>query len=470
MHPVSWIEGLAYSPTLLIFVVGLIALAESLAVVGLLVPGVLLLTVAASVAGHADASLSALLISATLGAIIGDWLSFWLGHSQHERIPSLWPFTRHPEWLTHGQAFFSRYGMLSIAFGRFVGPVRPIVPLIAGMLHMSWIRFLIINVISALLWAPVYLLPGYYLGRAWQERIDLPPGSEAWFLKLLALLIVAALIFSWLRRRLDRSGRLYRRALLWARSKPWRRRLWLGFSQRFAGGEFPLASLALGTVSLVLFGAWSGYVISHADRPLEIDLQSRAIFTALASHRVVNDYGLFMDFLGDKLSIFALTLPWLAWMLWRRYYAAFIHWAIALGGIGLLNTLLKAAIGRPRPDTPAHLTGSFSYPSAHASGAMIVYGLAAAFIAQNLPSGARRWPYWGAILIIIPMSVSRLAYGVHWASDLIGGVLLGLIVCTLIRISYHRYSHIPLSFKPWPWLLLCSIVLFAGRIMLLPQV
>ncbi|WP_106477151.1 bifunctional DedA family/phosphatase PAP2 family protein [Phytohalomonas tamaricis] len=470
MHPVSWIEGLAYSPALLIVTIGFIALAESLAVIGLLVPGVLLLTVAASVAGHADISIVALLISSMIGAVIGDSLSFWLGHSQHERIPSLWPFNRHPEWLSRGQAFFERYGILSIAFGRFVGPVRPIIPLVAGMLHMPKARFLTINIISALIWAPVYLLPGYYLGQAWQKQIDLPPGSEKWFLELFTLLVIAALTFSWLRRRLDRNGRFYRSALHWARKREWRRRLWLAFSQRFTGGEFPLASLMLGIGSLWLFVGWTAYVISHADQPLVLDLQSKAIFASLATHHLIAEYGLFMDFLGDKLGIVALVLPWLLWMLWQRYYAAFIHWAMALGIIGLLNTVLKYSIGRPRPMTPDHLIGSFSYPSAHASGAMVMYGLAAAFIAQNQSSGARRWPYWGAILIIITISISRLAYGVHWASDLIGGVLLGLVVCALIRISYHRFSQTPLAFKPWPWLLLGSVLLFLARMTLLPRV
>jgi len=49
-------------------------------------------------------------------------------------------------------------------FGRFVGPVRPVIPAVAGMMQMPAGRFLAVNVASALVWAPAYLLPGIAFG------------------------------------------------------------------------------------------------------------------------------------------------------------------------------------------------------------------------------------------------------------------------------------------------------------------
>ncbi|WP_340162872.1 DedA family protein [Billgrantia tianxiuensis] len=128
---------LAPSPQMLLLIVGAIALLESLALVGLLLPGVVLITAAASLAGHQDMAVSSLLLAAFIGAVLGDGISFSLGYTQRERVTRLWPLSRHPEWLARGARFFQRYGSLSVFFGRFVGPVRPVIPLIAGMLHMS---------------------------------------------------------------------------------------------------------------------------------------------------------------------------------------------------------------------------------------------------------------------------------------------------------------------------------------------
>ena len=52
-----------------------------------------------------------------------------------------------------------RYGGKSVAFGRFFGPVRAVIPLVAGMMNMPPWRFVVANVVSALAWAPAYLLP-----------------------------------------------------------------------------------------------------------------------------------------------------------------------------------------------------------------------------------------------------------------------------------------------------------------------
>ncbi|MCW8886748.1 MAG: hypothetical protein OQK12_16095, partial [Motiliproteus sp.] len=60
----------------------------------------------------------------------------------------------------------------SVVIGRFVGPVRPVVPFVAGMLSMKPALFVSINLISALAWAPVYILPGYLLGETAEGVFD----------------------------------------------------------------------------------------------------------------------------------------------------------------------------------------------------------------------------------------------------------------------------------------------------------
>lgn len=144
----------------------LIALLESLAIAGIVVPGVALLFAVAAMAGSAHLSLPGVLAWAFAGAVCGDMISFALGRIFHQDIRRIGLFRKHPQWIDGGEAFFRRYGVLSVLIGRFFGPIRPIIPLIAGMFDMPTWRFVAINLFSAALWAPVYLLPGYVTGSA----------------------------------------------------------------------------------------------------------------------------------------------------------------------------------------------------------------------------------------------------------------------------------------------------------------
>src|SRR5690606_16992290 len=139
---------------------------------------------------------------------------------------------------------------------------------------------------------------------------------------------------------------------------------------------------------------------------------------------------------GGVPGVVALVAPWLIWLLVRRHYAALSHVLCGLLGVAALNTLGTAVIGRMRPDAPDYLAHSLSYPTAHTSTAVVLYGMAAAFIAQAMPRSQRFWPYWLAIVIVVPMAISRLILGVHWLSDLIGGALLGLVVCAMVNLAW----------------------------------
>ena len=164
--------------------IALLAFIECFAIVGLIVPGVVLLYAAAFLAGGGELGLWWALGCAFAGAVAGDSASYLLGRRFGPAIRVLPPFANHPEWITRGEGFFLRHGAAGIALGRFVGPIRPILPLIAGMLSFPVLRFHVVNVGSALLWAPAYILPGFLLGASLQHAIDPPPG-----------LIVGLLIF-----------------------------------------------------------------------------------------------------------------------------------------------------------------------------------------------------------------------------------------------------------------------------------
>ncbi|SEM96014.1 bifunctional DedA family/phosphatase PAP2 family protein [Halomonas caseinilytica] len=452
---------LSPSPPVLLLIVAGIALMESLALVGLLVPGVVLITAVASMAGHQEISVTLVILAAFLGAVAGDGLSFWLGYAQRERVATFWPLSRHPEWLAHGARFFRTHGSFSVFLGRFVGPVRPIIPMIAGMLHMPPRTFTWANLISAALWAPAYVLPGYLLGHAWQRLPGLPEGLRSWLAGLGVLVVALALTFSWLRHQTYRDGHVYRILAWLSRRHALGRMIWRLLSLQ-RDRDPPLASWLLLLSSLAALSAWTLVVLQH-DGPMAMDQRLNNLIDTMTIPGLTR-FGHILGDVGDLFGIVALLLPWALWWLWKRRWDILGHVGGGLLGIALLNTLGKTLTARPRPLTPDFLVGSMSYPSAHTSTAVVLFGMTAAFIARELPTSQRFWAYWGAIAIIVPMALSRLVIGVHWLSDLIGGALLGLVVCALVQLAWQRQERPRLSPCPWWALGAASLALCAARV------
>jgi membrane protein DedA with SNARE-associated domain len=99
-------------------------------------------------------------IAGSLGAACGDWLSYWLGYRFETAIYHAWPLSRHPDLIPKGEAFVQKWGVLGIFIGRFSGPLRASVPLVAGIFRMPYWRFQFANFTSAFVWAGALLLLG----------------------------------------------------------------------------------------------------------------------------------------------------------------------------------------------------------------------------------------------------------------------------------------------------------------------
>ena len=151
-------------PDLAIFVIGGTAFGESFAFVSLLFPGTTVLVAAGALVKAGVLSPIPAAVAGALGAIVGDAISFWIGRKFEPVLSRSWPFRAHPERLDSGFAFFRRFGWASVFLGRFFGPLRAIVPLVAGMLEMPTVPFYAANIVSAAIWAPALLLSGYLIG------------------------------------------------------------------------------------------------------------------------------------------------------------------------------------------------------------------------------------------------------------------------------------------------------------------
>lgn len=186
-------------------VVSFTAFGESLPIVGVLLPGSTFLMAAGTLIPMGVIDVWPLMAWVVPGAILGDMVSYWLGQRFGQKILGMWPMRNHPELIEQGYRFFNRWGTASVFFGRFSGPVRSTVPLLAGMMAMPKRKFMLANVASALAWAPFLMSPGFLLavGSKWLETAS-PLEKLIGGLILVNLAVGGFFLWRWNQRRLAR--------------------------------------------------------------------------------------------------------------------------------------------------------------------------------------------------------------------------------------------------------------------------
>ena len=149
-----------------------LAFAELLAFISLLVPAWGALVLIGGMIQAGGLSFWPIWVAGSIGAALGDWLSYWIGQKLENRVQHIWPLSRHPELIPKGEAFIKKWGMLGIFIARFSGPLRASVPLVAGIFEMPFWRFQFANFVSAFIWAATLLLLGDVVSQVLQIDLE----------------------------------------------------------------------------------------------------------------------------------------------------------------------------------------------------------------------------------------------------------------------------------------------------------
>lgn len=425
---IQWFDSLSLwlsaNPEWLGLAIFLLAFSECLAIIGLLVPGTVLLFAAAALAGSGALSLGSILLLAWCGAVLGDLLSYATGRYFHQDIRRLPGLRHHPQWLAGADLYFQRYGIASLLIGRFIGPLRPMLPMVAGMFDMPAGRFIAVSLLASIGWALAYVLPGWATGAA----LRLPLPEHFWpQLGLLAAGIAGVAAIS------AHSSLLGRRhASL-------------------------LASLGAGLLLLGVMLAWP--VLGDFDQGLLTLIQNQR-------NSALDGLMLGLTLLGEApiqlLAAVALLLALLIGKQWRA--AAFA--GTTLLGTALCNGALKQLFARSRPDILLEPLSSFSFPSGASSTSFALFLLLAVLAGRGQPPRLRLTWVALASLPALGIASSRVYLGVHWPSDIIAGALLAATLCAA-SLSFWQWRQ-PLPALParlWWWILpacLLAPALLAG--------
>jgi undecaprenyl-diphosphatase len=411
---------------------------------GLPLPGETALLTASAYAAAGHLSIVGVVAAAAVGAVLGDAGAYWIGRTGGLALVRRYGRLLHIDdaRLDRAQGFYRRHGGPTVFFGRFVSLLRILAALLAGVTRMPYGRFTLYNVAGGICWATLFGTLGYGVGRQ-LPAVERTLGQVGALLGLLlALVVVVAIAGPWLVRHAgDLLAGLGRAIGRLARSTPVRHlgerypRVWTFLSRRFAAGEYLGLHLTVGLLlslgALWLFGGIAEDVIHH-DPITTFDL---TVANLLHEHAnpTLTEVAKGVTLLGSP----AFIVPWgllaAVILLTRREYLTAAGWVAALLGGALLDGVLKQIFHRPRPtwDVPIIAAHGFSFPSGHAMGSLVAYGMLAYLVWRELDQAWGRVALAGGTLVLVlVIGLTRMYLGVHYFSDVIAGYAAGTVWLT----------------------------------------
>ncbi len=430
------LEWAEQHPILLVTAGFLLALIESLAVIGIVVPGVLLLFVLGALVGLDPWLLAGVGLSVAAGAIVGDGVSFWIGRRYGAGLRSVWPMVRYQHWLDAGEAYFARYGGKSIFIARFIGPLRPVVPLVAGSLQMPMRLFVPRMLAACVIWSPLMLLPGALFA----ESLEYAARFGGRLTLLLVVLVIGGWLLLWLTRHLYEFG---------ARRTPWWLKnlaLWLRrhpLMGRFFGPLFEpgrrevLSVVILGLMLLIsLASLFAALLLApFSTDAWESGFELSGLAASMRSH-FADPLFFILAISGSAPVMFALIVAMTIFLSLSRRWMALGHWLMAcLGGwvlALLLNALMGLALDRP-------LAGGSITEVPHTGLTLVVLvpGFAALMLAKDFRPRQRKWIYLVTTAVMALLAFSEFYLARATLNGLITALALAGGWLAIIGIGYR---------------------------------
>lgn len=417
---------------------------ESLAFVGILVPGIIILFGIGALISFGALDMLPIWLWGSMGAFAGDLVSYATGRRYRGRLADIWPFTRFPNMLEKGYEFFQVHGPKSVAIGRFIGPLRPVIPVTAGMLGLSPRRFLMVDVPACVLWTPAYLIPGMLFGASLEVAAD--------YAGRMSLVLTIAVVVLWLTWWIiwrayeflaGHSARWLRHAIRWMRRHP--------VFRRIAGPLLDSSQpevLSITMMGMILVAIFWGMVMllfmsPFSAHPQSIDQAVQANALALRNH-VADPIMVALTQLSRFWVLIPTSMAVLLWLVGAGRQKAALHWLVAMGGGVLLEYLLAWSL-RSTPMLSEAGANDLYEPSSALTFATVVLGYFSVMVANELRRRKRKWPYVITGLLLSLLVLARLYLGLDWLSGALMGVALGMAWTFVVGIAYRQRAQHPFN-------------------------
>ena len=419
------------------FWVFVMSFVESLAFVGILVPGIIILFGLGALIGLGTMEMWPIWLWGSLGALAGDLVSYGLGRRYRSHLAEMWPFSHFPRMLARGRDYFSVHGPKSVVIGRFIGPLRPVIPVTAGMLGLAPRRFLLVDIPACIAWTPAYLVPGMLFGAS------LEVASE--YAGRMSLVLIIAVVVLWLTWWIiwtayellaSRSARWLRHVIRWLRRHPAFRRIAGPLLDSTQPEVLSITMMGLLLV-LIFWGIVMLMFLSpFAAHPQFIDQAVQTYALALRNH-IADPLMVALTQLSRLWVLIPTSMAVLLWLIGAGRQKAALHWLVAMGG-GMVIQILLGWTLRATPLLSEAGANTPHDPSAALTLATVVLGYFAVMIARELKRRKRKWPYVFTGLLLSLLLLSRLYLGLDWLSGALMGVALGMTWTFVVGIAYRQ--------------------------------
>ncbi len=423
-------------------VVFLLPALEASAFVGFVFPGEIALILGGVLAFQGVVPLWAVLVAGVGGAIIGDSIGYLVGRrfGRHLVEGTVGRLVNH-EHLDRGERYLAERGGKAVFFGRFTAALRVMIPGLAGMAHLRYRTFLAYNVAGGLLWASMVVLLGYVGGSSWRQVEHL--ASRIGLAALAVVAVLFALGFLLRRARAGWAARLLNRLrctrpVIWVEDRFPHQVVWLN-------GRLdprPATGLRLTVLVLIALGAvWATLgltqdVLAHE----ELAVFDHRAHAWLLQHRVawLDPIMRAATWLGQNAVLIpvlfaAALLLRRARGTWRPVFDLAVVYVWAL----ILYSVMKELVHRPRPPAAEWLSpaGGWAFPSGHTTQATVAWGILCVLACTGRSPRVRASLASMAALVVLVVAASRFYLGVHWLTDVLAGMSLGVCILSLWGIA-----------------------------------
>ena len=395
-------------------IVFIFSVAESLPLVGLAIPGGVIVVAAGFFTKIGILHLFPVIIIVSVGAFIGDTVSYFLGRRfGYEFLVRMGKYIFFkPVHFEKAKKVLQAHPRKAILGGRFHALTRCIMPFAAGSADIKPSLFLPFAALSAVIWATSYVLIGYIFGQGFQVASHYLGGI---FFAAIILSVLVIYSYQFISRFTERNKHIIQR--------------------------YQIYPLLLNLISIYVVAKISESVVIGT-RIHRLDIAVNHFFNGIHSPFLTNVFVVVTSIATPtNLTVIGCALA-IYFMYRHRWYFLALLPASLLAGV-ISDSILKKIVHVTRPLFPLVPTTDFSFPSGHATLAVIFFGLIAYFFRASIRSIVWRRIYVCAcILAAAAVCFSRLYLNAHWLSDVLAGAALGIFWITFFMVLFNFFTSL----------------------------
>ncbi len=393
------------------WIVLLSSFAEATPFLGLFIPGQTLVIMGGFFSRLGILNFMFVLFLSATGAIVGDLIGYEMGKKYG------YPFIKkYEKKLKIDKKYYKKTKSLinlhpgkTLIFGRFNSLTRSFSPFIAGSTKLPFLKFMSYNLIGGISWAIVFVSLGYFLGMSYKIAARYIGGFVA-----LAIILILALWYIY--KLINKKRKI----------------------------------LSKENFYLILVNIFSIYLFSKMiedilDKELmfRIDLWVNSKIVLFQTH-FLDKLMIFLASLFSPISLIGISVLIFIWLLYKKKNKVAWLFSLAIVGGAVLEIIIKEFMQRARPENALVHLNSYSFPSGHATIAIIFFSSLIYLFGKEIKNEFFKYSFLTTnIFLIILIGFNRIYLNVHWFSDVIGGYSLGLFWLTfLLLISKKELREI----------------------------